>query len=78
MLNGYKEIIILIYNSIKFRNSKKIDQNYSIYPNINSEKLNLGLTRESNSNLYNVGRWCDDYFSNSYSVFFSKKKIIKT
>ena len=24
MLNGFKEIIILIYNSIKFRNSKKL------------------------------------------------------
>ena len=75
MFVGLKELILILFRSFNLKNSKKINEEYSIYPNLNYQKLNLGTTKVNNSKLFNVVRWCDDYFSNTYSVFFSKKKF---
>lgn len=77
LLSGYKEILILIFLSFNLKETKKIEKNYSIFPNIDFNKLNLASTKEKNNKLFNLVRWCNDNFVDNYSVFLTKKKVTK-
>ena len=75
MFIGLKELFILILSSVNTKKNKEIKKNYSIYPNMRFDKLNLANTKEENKKLFNVVRWCDDNFSETFSIFLTNKKV---
>ena len=77
MLIGFKELFILIIKCMSNNKVEEIKKNYSLYGNLGFDGLKLANTKEENSKLFNVVRWCDDKFSNNYSIFLTNKKVPK-
>lgn len=74
---GIKDLVILIFNSLNLKKKLPIENDYCIYGNISYEKFNLPNSESENKKLFNIVRWCNENFSNIYSIFIGTKTKIK-